>query len=154
MIDVTFTINGQQVTETIEETTTLLEVIREKLHLTGTKCGCNVGKCGVCMVIFNGNTVQACLIKGAKINGSNVMTVEGLGTEENPHPLQVAFLDHGAVQCGFCTPAMLLTAKALLDRNPNPSEDEIRKAIKRVLCRCTGYVPIVKAIQAVVAQCR
>jgi carbon-monoxide dehydrogenase small subunit len=151
-IDVTFTINGQQVTETIEETTSLMEVIRENLHLTGTKCGCNIGKCGVCIVLVDGNPMQACLVKGPRINGKDVMTIEALGTEENPHPLQEAFLDHGAVQCGFCTPAMLLVSKALLDRNPHPTEAEIRKAIKRVYCRCTGYVPIIQAIQAVAAQ--
>ncbi|HBN08804.1 MAG TPA: (2Fe-2S)-binding protein [Cyanobacteria bacterium UBA8530] len=144
-----FTVNGKKVAIEAEEDTNLLEVLRDKLSLTGTKCGCSVGKCGVCMVLFNGASVQACLIKGKKMEGAEVLTIEGLGTEKEPHPLQVAFLEYGAVQCGFCTPAMLLTAKALLDRNPHPTEEEIRQALKRVLCRCTGYVPIIKAIQAV-----
>lgn len=148
-MNVQFTLNGKPVSLEVEADTTLLEVLRERLHLTGTKCGCSIGKCGVCMVIVNGNAVQACLFKGSRMNDIDVLTIEGLGTEENPHPLQVAFLDHGAVQCGFCTPAMILTAKALLDKNPHPTEDEIRHALRRVICRCTGYVPIVQAVQAV-----
>jgi aerobic-type carbon monoxide dehydrogenase small subunit (CoxS/CutS family) len=136
---------------------TLLALLRDYLHLTGTKCGCEIGECGACTVIFNGKAVTSCLVLAAQANGGEVETVEGLTREFAPdgsglHPLQKAFLDKDAVACGYCTPGMLMSAKALLDQNPTPSRDEIKKAISGNLCRCTGYIPIIDAIEAAAAE--
>jgi carbon-monoxide dehydrogenase small subunit len=118
------------------------------LGLTGTKEGCGVGECGACSVILDGNLVNSCMVLTAQCDGSRVETVEGLGTAEKLHPLQQAFIDYNAVQCGFCTPGMLMAAKALLDKNPHPTEAEIRQGLSGVLCRCTGYKQIVDAVKA------
>lgn len=145
---ITLTVNGQKHEVAVEPRQSLLQVLREELHLTGTKEGCSEGECGACTVILDGKTVDACLIFGVEANGRHIVTIEGLATGEELHPVQKAFADYGGVQCGFCTPGMILAAKALLENNPNPTDDEIRWGIAGNLCRCTGYVKIVEAIQA------
>jgi carbon-monoxide dehydrogenase small subunit len=127
---------------------TLVELLRERLHLTGTKEGCGQGDCGTCIVLVDGSPVNSCLMLAADANGRQVVTIEGLAGEGKLHPLQESFLEKGAVQCGFCTPAMILSAKALLDRNPAAGEEEIKKALSGVLCRCGSYKKIVEAVQA------
>jgi carbon-monoxide dehydrogenase small subunit len=146
---ITLTVNGVQHEVAIEPRQSLLQVLREELHLTGTKEGCSEGECGACTVILDGQTVDSCLIFGLEANGREVVTIEGLATGDTLHPLQNAFAEYGGVQCGFCTPGMILAAKALLDSNPHPTEADIRRGISGNLCRCTGYVKIVEAIQAV-----
>ena len=126
----------------------LLNVLRDRLGLTWAKYGCGIGECGACTVLVDGEPVLACLTLAAGLDGSEVWTIEGLAAPDGKlHPLQEAFLDHGAVQCGFCTSGMILTAKALLDEKPNPTEEEIREHIRGTMCRCTGYAQIVKAIR-------
>ncbi len=143
-----FVINNQPVSLEIDPDAILLDVLREQLNLTGAKRGCNEGECGACTVLIDGVTVTSCIYPAAKVAGKEVVTIEGLGDENNLHPIQRAFLEEGAVQCGFCTPGMILSAKALLDKNPNPTEEEIRIAISGNLCRCTGYSKIVAAVKA------
>ncbi len=143
-----FTINQEAVSLEVEPHWTLLRVIRDVLGLTGTKEGCGEGDCGACTVLVDGKAVNACLILAVDTHGQSITTIEGLARNGQLHPLQEAFIDHGAIQCGFCTPGMILSAKALLDTNPQPSEEEIRFAIAGNLCRCTGYAKIVTAIQA------
>jgi xanthine dehydrogenase iron-sulfur cluster and FAD-binding subunit A len=143
------TINGRAYRLGVPANQTLLDLFREQLGLIGTKCGCEIGECGACTVLLDGEPVNACLVLAPQIHGREVVTVEGLAQNGKLHPLQEAFLDHGAVQCGFCTPGMLMSAKALLDWNPRASEAEIRTAIAGNLCRCTGYQQIVEAIQTV-----
>lgn len=126
---------------------TLLEVLREDLDLTGTKHGCEVGECGMCSVLVDGEPILSCLALPVEYEGRDIRTVEGLAEDSVPHPLQVSFAELNAAQCGYCTPAMLMTAKALLDANPNPTRDEVREALAGVLCRCTGYVKIIDAVQ-------
>lgn len=140
-------VNGETHYVAVEPRKTLLEVLRENLGLTGTKQGCNQGHCSACTILLDGKAVNACLILAVKAKGREIITIEGLSHNGRMHPLQEAFVKHGAIQCGFCTPGMILTAKALLDANPNPSEPEIRMAISGNLCRCTGYVKIVEAIK-------
>lgn len=142
-------INGQEYEQEIPSNLTLLELIRDELGFTGTKEGCGIGACGACTVLLDGKPVYACLILAPKVDGREVVTIEGIGEEGKLHPLQEAFLTHGAVQCGFCTPGMLLSAKALLDKNFHPTREEIEEAISGNLCRCTGYLPIVRAIEAI-----
>lgn len=141
------TINGRPHTLDIRPNQTLLDLLREELGLTGTKCGCEIGECGACTVLLDGEAVNSCLVLAPQINGHAVMTVEGLMKDGVLSPLQQSFLDHDAVHCGFCTPGMLMSAKALLETNPHPDETEIRTAIAGNLCRCTGYVQIVDAIK-------
>ena len=148
MYRVQFTINGEQVEVEVEPRETLLQVIRDKLNLMGTKEACGTGECGACTVLMDGKPVYSCLILAMEAEGKDILTVEGLAEGEKLHPLQEAFRDYGAVQCGFCTPGMLLTAKAFLDENPRPTELEVRTAIVGNICRCTGYVKIVEAILA------
>ncbi len=143
------TVNGEYYELYIKPKTLLVEVLRDHLGLTGTKRGCNSGSCGACTVILNGMAVKSCSILALQADGGEVITVEGLANGDKLHPLQKAFLDYGAFQCGFCTPGMLMSAKALLDENPHPTEEEIRQAIHGNLCRCTGYNSIVRAISAV-----
>jgi carbon-monoxide dehydrogenase small subunit len=142
-------VNGKTVETSVDPTWTLLRVLREELSLTGTKEGCGQGDCGACTVIMNGKAVLACLVLAMQAQGKEIETIEALGTAEKLHPLQASFLSNGAVQCGFCTPGMLMSAEALLRKNPHPSEEEIKKGISGNLCRCTGYVKVVKAIAAV-----
>jgi carbon-monoxide dehydrogenase small subunit len=148
------TVNGQKHEVAIEPRQSLLQVLREELHLTGTKEGCSEGECGACTVILDGKTVDSCLIFGLEAQGRDVLTIEGLATSDALHPVQQAFADFGGVQCGFCTPGMILAAKALLESNPNPTDEEIRWGIAGNLCRCTGYVKIVEAIQAAAQRLR
>ena len=129
-----------------------LDVIRDKLELTGTKEGCGMGDCGACTVIMDGKAVNSCLILAINAQGSRIVTIEGLGKGNKLDPLQDAFINHTAVQCGFCTPGMIMSAKALLDENPNPTDEEIKLAISGNLCRCTGYVQITEAVKAAAAK--
>ena len=142
-------VNGKAVEARVDPTWTLLRVLREELGLTGTKEGCGQGDCGACTVIMDGKAVQACLVLALQAEGKEVETIEGLGTPEKLHPLQASFLENGAIQCGFCTPGMLMSAVALLRKNPHPTEEEIKKGISGNLCRCTGYVKIIESIAAV-----
>jgi carbon-monoxide dehydrogenase small subunit len=141
------TVNGTLIDREVEESLRLLDVLRDELFLTGTKEGCGVGECGACTVILDGKAVNSCMVLALSADGEVVETVEGLGSPDRLHPLQESFLDRHALQCGFCTPGMLMSAKALLDENPRPSEEEIKKAVSGNLCRCTGYVQIVEAIK-------
>ena len=140
------TVNGQSVDAAVEPNRTLLQFLREDLGLTGTKHGCGLGDCGACTVILDGEAVNSCLVLAIHVNGREVLTIEGLAEDGKLHPIQQAFVDKGSIQCGFCTPGMILSAKALLDANPKPTEQEIRMAISGNLCRCTGYQKIVEAI--------
>jgi len=146
-ITVKFTLNGQQKKVNTPANTRLLDLLRHKYNLTGTKEGCGVGECGACTVILNGDAVNACLVLMGQVEGADIITVEGLEQNGKLHPLQENFLKEGAVQCGFCTPGMLMSAYALLLKNPNPSEEEIKTAIEGNLCRCTGYKQIIRAIR-------
>jgi carbon-monoxide dehydrogenase small subunit len=139
-------INGADIPVGVEKNWTLLYVLREVLGLTGAKCGCSTGDCGACRVIIDGIAVNSCLVRVLNAQGSRIETIEGLGDGRTLHTLQQAFVDCGAVQCGFCTPGMIMSAKALLDKTLTPSEQEIREAIAPNLCRCTGYVKIVEAV--------
>jgi aerobic carbon-monoxide dehydrogenase small subunit len=141
-------VNGEPVEVPVEPSETLLQVLRNKLQLTGTKEACGLGECGACTVILDGKAVNSCLVLAVEANGSEITTIEGLKNGPELHPIQKAFIEQGAVQCGFCTPGMILSAKALLDENPRPTEMQIREAIEGNLCRCTGYVKIVEAIKA------
>jgi len=143
------TVNEDLYELSVEPKRTLLEVLREDLDLTGTKQGCDNGECGACTVILAGQPVNSCLVLAVEADGKEVLTIEGLADGSSLHPLQEAFIQYGAVQCGYCSPGMILTAKALLDENPNPSEVEIKKAIAGNLCRCGAYSKIVKAILSV-----
>ena len=142
-------LNGKDIEIEIEASATLAHVLREQLGLTGTKIGCEEGECGACTVLVDGQAVTSCIYPAMKAAGRHVLTVEGLAQGNNLHPLQRAFIEHGAVQCGYCTPGVLLSAVALFGQNPHPSEDEIRRAISGNLCRCTGYTKIIRAIQEV-----
>jgi carbon-monoxide dehydrogenase small subunit len=140
-------VNGEGKELAAEASKTLLEVLREDLGLTGTKNGCELGECGACTVLLDGEPVLSCLVLGVEAEGAEITTVEGLKERDRPHPLQSAFADLGAAQCGYCTPGMLLTAKAFLDKHPHPSREEIRAAISGNLCRCTGYTKIIQAVE-------
>lgn len=139
-------INGEQYQVSIEKNWTLLYVLREVLDLTAVKCGCNTGDCGACKVIIDGEAINSCLVLARNAAGKEIETVEGLSKGAELHPIQQAFIDAGAVQCGYCIPGMVMSAKALLDKNPDPTEEEVRAGISNNLCRCTGYVKIVDAI--------
>jgi len=147
-VRVSFILNGERKEAEVSPEMTLLELLREVLGLTGTKEGCGEGECGACTVLLDGRPVYSCLLLAAQVDGREVETIEGVGTEEEPHPLQRAFVRKGAVQCGFCTPGMIMTAKALLEENPKATRSEIREAIVGNLCRCTGYWQIIEAIEA------
>jgi carbon-monoxide dehydrogenase small subunit len=146
--NVTMTVNSKKYEVAVEPNQVLVDVLRDQLGLTGTKVGCAGGDCGACTVIMDGKAVNSCLVLAVQANGSNILTIEGMETDQGLHPIQQAFVDKGAIQCGFCTPGLILSAKALLDQNPNPDRSEIRMAISGNLCRCTGYQKIVDAIQA------
>lgn len=138
-------VNGEIYEKRVDVAVTLAEFLRDDLGLTGTKIGCNEGECGACTVIYNGKPVNSCLVTAAETDGGEVLTIEGLAGEEL-HPLQQAFLDAGAVQCGFCTPGMIMSAKAILDQNPHPTREYIRKNMEGNICRCTGYNRIIDSI--------
>ena len=140
-------VNGRDYQVGTEQSRTLLDVLRDDLGFTGAKEGCGTGSCGACTVLLDGRAVNSCLVLAAEAAGKKVITIEGLADNGNLHPLQQAFVEEGAVQCGFCTPGMILSAKALLDANPRPTETEIREGIAGNLCRCTGYEAIVRAIR-------
>ena len=140
-------VNGRDREVLVKPYSTLLEVLREDLRLTGTKHGCETGECGACMVLIDGVPKLSCVVLPAQAEGSDVTTIEGVAQGSTLHPVQQAFMDRGAVQCGYCTPGMVLAAKALLDTNPTPSTGEIKEALAGNLCRCTGYVSIVEAVQ-------
>ena len=144
---ISLTVNGRKHTLAVEPNLTLLRLLREKLGYVDVKNGCESGDCGACTVIMNGKAVNSCLVLAPQADGAEILTVSGLGSTQAPHPLQEAFADSGAAQCGYCTPGMVLSAKALLDENPHPSEQEIRRAISGNLCRCTGYSQIIEAVQ-------
>jgi carbon-monoxide dehydrogenase small subunit len=144
------TINGEPVEAAVEPNQTLLQFLRDDLGLTGTKHGCGLGDCGACTVIVDGKPINSCLVLAVQAAGREVLTIEGLAENGKLHPVQQAFVDKGAIQCGFCSPGMILSAKALLDANPKPTEHEIRTAISGNLCRCTGYQKIVEAVQEAV----
>ncbi len=146
-IAVVLKVNGENKELLINEDALLIDVLRDELHLTGTKKGCGEGECGTCTILIDGKPVNSCLVLAALAQGKDIQTIEGIGTPENLHPLQKAFVEEGAIQCGFCTPGMVISSKALLDRNSHPDDLEIRKAISGNLCRCTGYVKIVKAVK-------
>jgi len=145
-VHVTTTLNGNAVEFLCETRQTLLQILRDELHLTGTKEGCATGDCGACSVTVDGRLMCSCLILGAEVNGKAVQTIEGMAEGEKLHPLQRKFLEHAALQCGVCTPGMLVAAKALLERNPDPTEEEIRYWLAGNLCRCTGYNKIIEAV--------
>jgi len=145
--EIEFTINGEKRKLAVNTKDLLLDVIRKDLGLTGTKYACGTGECGACTILMEEKPVLSCLMLAVMADKKNITTIEGIGTDKNPHPLQEAFVQAGAVQCGYCTPGMVLSAKALLDKNPNPTEVDIKRAIGGHLCRCTGYVKIIEAIQ-------
>lgn len=145
---ISLTINDREVEVAVPPNRTLADMLRQDLGLTGTKKGCDMGDCGSCTVLLDGRPVNSCLVLAVQAGGRSVTTIEGVETDDGLHPIQQAFVDHGAVQCGFCTSGMILSGKSLLERNPSPSEMEVRTAISGNLCRCTGYQKIVEAIQA------
>ncbi|NQV18691.1 MAG: (2Fe-2S)-binding protein [Armatimonadetes bacterium] len=147
MINLKFNVNGKDVEITVDDSLRLLDILRDELGLTGTKEGCGIGECGACTVIMNGEAVNSCMILAEQVQNAKVETVENLEKNEVLSKLQDAFLDNGAIQCGFCTTGMLMSSKALLDKNPTPSEEEIKTALEGNLCRCTGYVPILNSVK-------
>lgn len=149
-LDITFMLNGEEVSMAVDPETTLLTLLREDLFLTGTKEGCGSGECGACTVLMDGIAVNSCLVLAPQINGTEIITIEALEHDGKLDRLQQSFIDNHAVQCGFCTPGMLMSAKALLLKNPHPTEDEIRIALSGNLCRCTGYQNIVKAVEGAI----
>ncbi len=146
-LQLNFNLNGREVSTKIRPNLLLVDLLRDVLNLKGTKVGCREGECGACTVLVNGEPVNSCILPAMKVSGQSVTTIEGLSKEDELDPIQEAFVDEGAIQCGFCTPAMVLTAKALLGKNPHPDESQIRQSLSGVLCRCTGYRKIVKAVQ-------
>ena len=153
-VQLALTVNGEPAEASVAPYKTLLEVLREDLGLTGTKHGCELGECGACAVLVDGEPHLSCLTLALDCEGRSVQTIEGLARGPNLHPLQAAFADFGGSQCGYCTPGVIMTAKALLDRNPNPSREQIREATAGNLCRCTGYQQITEAIEDAAAQLR
>jgi carbon-monoxide dehydrogenase small subunit len=145
-----FTVNGQPYEVFVQPKTLLVQVLRDHLGLTGTKRGCNSSSCGACTVMLNGMAVKSCSILALQANGADILTVEGLAQGTELHPLQKAFLDHGAYQCGFCTSGMLMASRSLLEENPKPTKEEIKEGIDGNICRCTGYNSIIRAVTAVV----
>jgi carbon-monoxide dehydrogenase small subunit len=141
------TINGATEQVSVPSNMTLLQALRDKLALTGTKNGCNAGECGACTVLLNGEPVNSCMVLAVECDGMEIVTVEGLAKDGVLDPVQQTIIDHGGVQCGFCTPGILISARALIDRDPEPSDDDIREALVGNLCRCTGYLRIVDAVQ-------
>lgn len=147
MMRIEFTLNGRRRQFDVEPNQLLIDLLREKMHLTGTKYGCGIGECGACTVLLDGEPVLSCLTLACDVDGRDVTTIEGLSEGDEIDVVQEAFLEEGAVQCGFCTPGFIMTSKALLKEHPNPTEEEIREYLKGNLCRCTGYVNIIKAVK-------
>jgi carbon-monoxide dehydrogenase small subunit len=143
-------VNGTIHVASVEANLTLLDFLRETLGLMGTKKGCDLGNCGACTVILEGKAVNSCLVLAVEADRKSILTIEGLQKNGEGHPLQRAFVEHGAIQCGFCTPGMILTAKALLDQNPQPTDEQIKEALAGNLCRCTGYTKILQAVKSLV----
>jgi len=154
LVSIELEVNKIRYKRTIRASMTLLDFLREELGLKGTKRGCDSGECGACTIIMDGKTMNACLVLAIQADGKEILTIEGLSSGGRLHPLQEAFVEEGAVQCGFCVPGMILSAKALLDEKKDPSEGEIREALSGNLCRCTGYVKIIKAVQKAAALMR
>jgi len=151
MNKITFKINGDEYSVSVEADKTLLDLLREDLQLTGTKKGCDRGDCGACTVLVDGDPVNSCLVLAAEMDNKEVITIEGLTRDGTLDPLQQAFIDHGAIQCGFCTPGMILTAKAFLEQNPNATTEEIKNGLAGNLCRCGGYNRIIRAIEVFIS---
>lgn len=145
---INLTVNGRPYELLIEPNTTLVDLLRDELDLTGTKCNCRAGECGACTVLIDGKPALSCLTLAVSAHDKNILTIEGLADGSRLHPIQQAFVDYGAIQCGFCTPGMILTTKALLDENPNPTQEEVKLALSGNLCLCAGYVKIVEAVMA------
>ncbi len=152
MKEIQITVNGEFHGILIKPWASLLEVLREELGLTGTKEGCGDGECGACTVIMNGKAVNACIVLAAEADGKEIVTIEGLADGDTLHPIQEAFVEVGGLQCGFCTPGMIMSAKVLLDKNPNPDDDEIRKGLEGNFCRCTGYTKIIESVKVAAAK--
>lgn len=152
--NIQITLNGKNTTLKVSNHRLLLDLLRDEIGLTGTKEGCGTGDCGACTVLLNGKPVNSCLILSGELDGADIVTIEGLKMGPELHPIQKAFIQDGGAQCGYCTPGMLMMSKALLDENPNPTEEEIRFALSGNLCRCTGYVKIVQAVQDAAAMLR
>jgi carbon-monoxide dehydrogenase small subunit len=149
MVTVTINVNGERRTASVAPETTLLKLLRETFNLTGAKLGCDVGDCGACTVIVDGKLVNSCLMLAGQVDGFDVLTIEGLATTDRLHPIQKVFEEKGSLQCGFCGPGVIMSTKALLDQNPNPTLYEIRDALAGNLCRCTGYTKMIEAVQAI-----
>src|SRR5882672_1764306 len=149
MVSVSVILNGEKRTASVPPETTLLRLLRESFNLTGAKLGCDVGDCGACTVIVDGMLMNSCLMLAGQADGRDILTIEGLATSDRLHPIQKAFEDKGSLQCGFCGPGVIMSAKALLDQNPNPSVADIRDALAGNLCRCTGYTKMIEAIQTI-----
>jgi carbon-monoxide dehydrogenase small subunit len=149
MVSVTINVNGEKRTGSVAPETTLLKLLRETFNLTGAKLGCDVGDCGACTVIVDGKLVNSCLMLAGQVDGLDVLTIEGLATTDRLHPIQKVFEEKGSLQCGFCGPGVIMSTKALLDQNPNPTLHEIRDALAGNLCRCTGYTKMIEAVQAI-----
>jgi carbon-monoxide dehydrogenase small subunit len=147
-VAIRFILNGRSIEVEVPPQWTLLRLLREKLGLTGTKEGCGIGECGACTVLLDGMPVNSCLVLAPKVEGRKIETIEGLGNRDSIHPLQKSFINHGAIQCGFCTPGILMSSKALLEKISNPTREDIKEAISGHLCRCTGYHQIIEAIEA------
>ena len=146
--EIKLTVNGETYELTVKANSLLLDILANELRLTGARRGCDSGSCGACTVILDGKTVKSCSILALQADGKEITTIEGLADGDRIHPVQQAFIDHFAIQCGFCTPGMILSARALLDENPDPTEDEVKQALRGNLCRCTGYVKIIDAVLA------
>jgi carbon-monoxide dehydrogenase small subunit len=153
-VKVDITVNGEAHTSEVDARTLLVHFLREELGLTGTQIGCDTGSCGACTIIVNGQAVKSCTLLAAQADGAAILTIEGLGSIDELHPLQEAFWEEHGLQCGFCTPGMILSAWQLIERNPSPSEDEIRHALEGNLCRCTGYQHIVNAVKRAAKEMR
>lgn len=147
MKSITLRVNGREYLANVQENWTLLYVLREVLHLTGSKFGCGTGDCGACKILLDGEAKNSCTLNAARMEGKDIVTIEGLSRGRELHPVQQAFIDAGAIQCGYCTPGMVITAVALLNKNPDPSREEIATAFENNLCRCTGYKKILEAVQ-------